>query len=93
MVQAAENRAELGGVVRRVEPASEAMSITLEVERADTVPGMANLLAGTVGTTITVTLPGNAGDVAPQPGDRIHCQARLAGPGRYVAVRGTLAPG
>lgn len=93
MVQAAENRAELGGMVRRVEPAGEAMSITLHVERADTVPGMANLLAGTVGTTITVTLPGNGGDAPPLAGDHIRCQARLTGPGRYVAVPGTLTPG
>jgi len=93
MVQAAENRAELWGVVRRVERTGEAVSIALDVERADAVPGMANLLAGTIGKTITVTLPGRRGDAAPQPGDRIRCQARLVGPGRYIAVPGTLAPG
>lgn len=92
MVQAVENRAALSGVVQRVEPAGEGVAITLRVEGVDPVPGVPNLLAGTVGETITVTVP-HGGDTPPRPYDRIRCQARLAGPGRYVAVAGTVESG
>ena len=90
MVQVVEHRSMLSGLVQRVEPAGDAVVITLRVEGADPVPGIANLLQGTVGETITLTLPAGVEDAPPQPGDRIRCQARVAGPQRFFAIPGSV---
>ncbi len=93
MVQVIENRTALGGVVERVDGDAGAASVTLRVEQADPVPGFANLLEDRRGESITLTLPLDAGQVPPSPGERIRFQARLAGPERYFAVPGTIEPG
>lgn len=90
MVQVVENQATVTGEVQAVEPAGDSVAVTLRVERADPVPGVANLLQDVVGETITLSLL--AKDAAPRPGDQIRCQARLAGPGRYFAIPGTVQP-
>ena len=90
MVQVVENRSTLSGLVQRVEPAGSAVEITLRVDGAEPVPGVANLLEGTVGETITLTLPAGADDAPPQPGERIRCEARLAGPQRFFAIPGSV---
>lgn len=90
MVQVVENRSILSGQVQHVEAAGDAAAITLRVERAEPVAGMANLLQGTVGNTITVTVPVDGGDALPRPGDQIRCEAHLAGPQRYYAVAGSV---
>lgn len=92
MVQVVENRSALSGVVEQVESANGGLTVTLRVERADPVPGVANLLADRVGGTVTLMVPPSGGDVPPQPGDRIRCHARLAGPQRYFAIPGSIQP-
>jgi len=89
MPQVVENRSTLSGQVQHVEAAGDMLAVTLRVDRAEPVPGVANLLGGTVGAMITLAVPAGGGDT-PRPGDEIRCQARLAGPQRYFAIPGSL---
>src|SRR5262245_40966237 len=78
MVQAIENLTRISGriLARRPHPSLSDYEIaTLKLERADPVPGKANLLAPLVGTDIDVAIPrvllGNA-----SPGAQLRCRAK-----------------
>jgi hypothetical protein len=95
MVQAQENRAILRGRVVGTggEDAPAGWDgVVLDVEACGDVEGYPNLLASTVGGTVTVTVPrGDLERVLPAPGDLVEVTARRASPRAVMADRGSLA--
>jgi hypothetical protein len=78
MVQSIENLSVIAGLIlaRRAHPSlAEHDFVELQLERADDVPGKANLLANRVGSVVLVAVRrGVLGDA--RPGMRLRCRAK-----------------
>ena len=95
MVQAQENRAVLRGRVvgigRRDGTPQGWVELELDVDGCLDVDGYPNMLGGTVGTSVTVTVPeADVERVGPVPGDVVEVTARRASPRAVMADRGSL---
>jgi hypothetical protein len=94
MVAPKPNESRLAGTVRQVRPQEERpdyIDLVLEVESADDVEGLANLLAHTPGREVALTT--DAGDVADldlKEGERVVVGAEVRGPGAVWSVPRTV---
>jgi len=85
MVQVIETWSELLGQVEDVSGAGDdTVDVEVRVAAVEPVPGFANLLGETAGSTIRVTLS-LEGAPPPRRGDELRVRVRKAGPGRYFA--------
>lgn len=93
IVKAIENWAELSGSVREVRHRAAGRSeLLIAVERAEDVAGFPNLLAGTPGRELAVSVATDAVErMGLRGGDAIVCRAQRAGPRSVVAQPASLA--
>ena len=93
MVQAVENWAVVTGTVRGVRELREGLTeLTLEVARADDVPGFPNLLARAAGAALAVRLKtGSVERAGVRVGDAVSVRAQRAGPRSVVGRPDSLS--
>jgi hypothetical protein len=89
-VQIIENRADLIGTIREIAPHKELANqytVKFDVEKVQTVDGMANLMTWAKGLSIDVTVP--AAEVTTRSlarGQKVTLRVKQAGPMSVVAV-------
>jgi hypothetical protein len=93
MVQAAENWADVEGVVRDVTPDPSRpgwVMASVDVRSADAVEGFPNMLAASVGSSIRLGIREGEANGSVAPGVTIKARARLAAPRLAFARPGAL---